>query len=102
MAGEINLNNELLETTFATLVMMSRLLDKIENKHPDRPESPQQLDKQMMLEAVLAGIASLRKELDELEGNKGDKVTSDERVKKPLLKGPAISRVLREVEDINK
>ena len=40
-----------------------------------------QLDKQMMLEAVLAGIASLRKELDELENNKSNKVTSDERCK---------------------
>ena len=39
-----------------------------------------QLDKQMMLEAVLAGIASLRKELDELE-NSNDKITSDERCK---------------------
>ncbi len=35
-----------------------------------------QLDKQMMLEAVLAGIASMRKELDELEDS--DKITSDE------------------------
>lgn len=33
------------------------------------PEGYKQLDKQMMLEAVLAGIASLRKELDVLEGN---------------------------------
>jgi len=40
-----------------------------------------QLDKQMMLEAVLAGIASLRKELDELEGSGNDKITSDERCK---------------------
>jgi len=45
-----------------------------------------QLDKQMMLEAVLAGIASLRKELDELEGNKGDKITSDERCKEAAAK----------------
>jgi type II secretory pathway pseudopilin PulG len=41
-----------------------------------------QLDKQMMLEAVLAGIASLRKELDDLENNKeDDKITSDENLK---------------------
>lgn len=45
-----------------------------------------QLDKQMMLEAVLAGIASLRKELDELEGNESNKITSDERIKKPIAK----------------
>lgn len=61
-----------------------------------------QLDKQMMLEAVLAGIASLRKELDELESNKDDKVTSDERLKKPLPKGPAISRLLREMNNLSK
>lgn len=58
-----------------------------------------QLDKQMMLEAVLAGIASLRKELDELEGNKItsdencktaendlDYFGSDKRIKKPIAK----------------
>lgn len=40
-----------------------------------------QLDKQMMLEAVLAGIASLRKELDELECSGNGKITSDENYK---------------------
>ncbi len=64
MAGEINLDNELLETTFATLVMMSRLLDKIENK-------PKRIDKQKLLESVMAGIAALQKELDAYDASRG-------------------------------
>ena len=63
VAREINLDNELLETTFATLVMMSRLLDKIENRHIDEP-------KQKLLESVMAGIAAMQKEIDDLRGVK--------------------------------
>ena len=70
MAGKINLDNELLETTFATLVMMSRLLDKIESKRVDKSESSQSISKQKLLESVMAGIAAMQKEIDDLRGVK--------------------------------
>lgn len=70
VAREINLDNELLETTFATLVMMSRLLDKIESKRVDKSESSQSISKQKLLESVMAGIAAMQKEIDDLRGVK--------------------------------
>lgn len=54
------------------------------------------LDKQKLLESVMAGIAALQKEVDELEGN-NNSITSDERCKQAVEKDiEAISKAVKQ------
>lgn len=76
MQKEMGLDNEEHVGVTAQSVEGTAFDDMVETG----PNGYKQLDKQMMLEATLAGIASLRKELDELESG-NNKITSDEECK---------------------